>query len=106
MQPGMILKKSLYNRFGQMILAEGTKLEEKHKRILKTWGVSSLAIVDTNDSETGAEEEFDERIKEKAIELLKKRMFWSPRNSIEESMYQVALKRTMEKIIRHGNDII
>lgn len=105
MQPGMVLKKSIYNRFGQMILPEGKKLEEKHKRILKTWGVSNISIVDNAEETVNEEWEVDDSIKERASEQLKRRMLWEPRNSNEESMYRVALKRKIAKISRQSDDI-
>lgn len=88
-----------------MILPEGKKLEEKHKRILKTWGVSNISIVDNAEDTVNEEREVDDSIKERAAEQLKRRMLWEPRNSNEESMYRVALKRKIEKISRQSNDI-
>jgi hypothetical protein len=105
LQAGMILKKSIYNRFGQMIMPEGTKLEDKHKRILKTWGVASISIVDNSAADSVEDNEFDENLREKAADLLKQRMRWNPRNFLEESLYQIAIRRTIEKLIRQGNDI-
>lgn len=104
-QPGMILKKSIYNRFGQMILPEGTKLEEKHKRILKTWGVKAVPVVDDADLKLTRDPEYDDEIKEKAEEILKRKMCWSPRNELESSMYQIAMDRIIQKLLRQQNDI-
>lgn len=105
LQPGMVLKKSIYNRFGQMILPEGKKLEEKHKRILKTWGVGHISIIDDSEYSVTEESEIDESIKEKAAEQLKRKMLWAPRNSIEENMYRVALTRMIQKLSRQSDDI-
>ena len=104
LEPGMVIVKSIINRFGQLILPEGTKIEERHKRVLKTWGVKSLMIVDITDNSNDIEPEPDDRIKTLAEEYLKKKIRWTPRNGYEVSMYQIALKRTVDKFNRRQNE--
>lgn len=103
-QAGMVLRKSIHNRFGQMILPEGTKLEERHKRVLKTWGVKAVPIADGFESDDNEVSEVDEKIETSAKDYMNKKMHWTPRNEFEASMYQIALKRIIEKFLRQEND--
>lgn len=47
-KPGMILEKDVEDRTGRTLLRSGIVLEEKHLRILQTWGVSHLDARDPN----------------------------------------------------------
>ena len=93
---GMILSERIVNKFGQMLLPAETKLEEKHKKLLKTWGVQSIHIKD--DVIDSPEWELEKKRSLKAKEILAKRMNWEPRNIIEESIQETALVKIMEKI--------
>ena len=104
-QPGMMLSKSILNRFGQIILPEGTRIEEKHKRVLKTWRVKSIYILDAGGFAAEEETEAEGQIKDEAVQYLKRKMKWEPRNENEINMFNVAIKRIMQKISKKADDI-
>lgn len=45
-QPGMVLADDIYDFQGRFILGKGVELNEKHLRIIKTWGLTEISIVD------------------------------------------------------------
>lgn len=44
LKPGMILDRDVEDLNGRMLLTQGTKINEKHLKILKTWGVTEVTI--------------------------------------------------------------
>lgn len=90
---GMELAESVKNKFGQVLLAAQTKLQPKHAGILKTWGVQAIQVYSDNDSGFS---QFDETAVANAKDKLSKRMNWTPRNSYEEELAQMALNRILE----------
>jgi hypothetical protein len=98
LEEGMELAQPVKNKLGQLLLPVDIKIEEKHKRLLKTWGVSSLFIKDDGKSET-VETGIDEETLNKAKLLLEQRMTWKPRNSNEEELYETALGNILEKLL-------
>ena len=77
---GMIVSEPVINNFGFTLIPSGTILQEKHKKVLKTWNVYTVSIK-TDESEDGTE--ISEELKALAIERLSKRMKWTPRNNQE-----------------------
>ena len=92
---GMELAVPVKNKFGQILLSVDTKLEDKHKKLLKMWGVQSLYVKSDGNSEE--EIQYDEKTTLEAEALLQKRFLWKPRNAIEEELYQMALGVTLEQ---------
>ena len=43
---GMVLKQSVFDRSGRMLLPEGATLEEKHFKIFRMWGVLEAEVTD------------------------------------------------------------
>jgi hypothetical protein len=46
---GMVLKRSVCDRSGRMLLPEGVTLTQQHFRILKMWGVLEVETTDEQD---------------------------------------------------------
>lgn len=44
LEPGMILSKDIKDRTGRTLLKADMVLQEKHLKILKTWGISTIEI--------------------------------------------------------------
>ena len=93
---GMKLAVPVKNKYGQIMLAADTVIEEKHKKILKMWGITDLYI--KHEQEAGGENVDDERKIADAKEALAQRLAWAPKNEIEEELYALALQITLEKI--------
>ncbi len=45
----MILAESVVNSFGQTLLNAGVCLEFRHKKLLKTWNIKFIKIIDDNE---------------------------------------------------------
>ena len=91
---GMELAIPVKNKFGQIMLAENTKLEERHKNILLLWGIQSVSV---KDNEEESEVQFDDATVSKAKDQLKKRLKWNFRNVNEEEIYNLALGELLKK---------
>lgn len=84
---GMVLSEPLLNNFGQTLMPSGTKLTERHKRILKTWNIMQVSIKSDNEEE---EIEISAGLLNIAKERLATRVLWEPRTSQEEDMLRMA----------------
>lgn len=92
---GMQLSENISNKFGQLLLPANTRLEKKHIKLLKTWGIQSIQVQDEEDASCVWKEEKEFLIKAKAA--LEKRIKWKPRNPIEETIQEIALIKSIEK---------
>ena len=90
---GMILSSPQINKYGQILLAKGTKLENNHIKILKTWGIDSVTIVDEGDE--GAVSDHTQRVKVEIEKSLKVRMLFEPSNIYEVDMFRAAVEHKM-----------
>lgn len=72
LRPGMVLSKSVLAPNGRFLLGEGTNLEDKHIRALKTWGAVSAEVegVSREEAEAEADAVIDPIILERAEELV------------------------------------
>ena len=95
LKAGMILAVPIKNKFGQLLLPAETNLEDKHKKILTTWGITSIYI--STDGPEDSIPQFDITAFPDAKEKLEQRMKWNPRNAVEEDLLEIALKKLIEK---------
>lgn len=93
---GMILAAPQVNRYGQILLDEGTKINDKHIEVLRTWGIEIIEIL---------EDELEDQMvngmnsfKKEAEKLLKVRMLFEPRNIYEVDMLRVAVNSKIKKL--------
>ena len=82
-EEGMIIAEPVTNSFGHTLLAPGSKLNLSHKKLLKTWNVRAVAVKGEEDDN---KEEITEEQKTAALEHLKKRLRWRPRNENEKDL--------------------
>ncbi len=94
LKEGMVLAVPVKNKFGQLLIPEGTNLEERHKTILLTWGIQSVTI---NDSDAKEEIQYDEEIIALVKTKLHERFKWEYRNQNEEEIYNLALEELLKK---------
>lgn len=88
---GMILASPVFNRYGQILLPKDSVIEEKHKSLLKIWGVRCVQIC-AGENDKINESKLDE-LYALAGEKLGKRLLWTPRNEIENDLYEAALMK-------------
>ncbi|MGK9368666.1 hypothetical protein ACSSWA_07180 [Melioribacter sp. Ez-97] len=91
---GMVLAEDIKNRYGQLLIAAETVLNEKHVRLLKTWGVSVISIVGEGEEKVVITEEEKEQKKK---ELLKE-IGWKPDNPFEEDLINMAAEHKLEQL--------
>ncbi len=92
---GMVLALPVKNKFGQMLMTADTRIEEKHKKIFKVWGIEVIYI---NEDDYEIEDfEYDEKDVSEASSMLNKRLQWTPKNFNEEDLYKMALQQILEK---------
>lgn len=97
LQEGMILKNPVINKFGQVLLREGTELKLSHNRVLQLWGISFLTIETTEEVDSV---EIDENIIAKSVEIINNRMKWEPRNKHEIDLYELTKKAVVSQILK------
>ncbi len=92
---GLELAQPIKNKFGQVLIPEDVKLEDRHKKILLTWGINEIIIKD----EVETILQVNEAILSEAKNKLKARMKWNARNQNEEELYNLALDELVKKMI-------
>ena len=97
---GMVLADDLYTKQGRFIIAKGATLQQQHLKILKSWGITEVDIVDESYSEkpaadqTIAPEHYD-----KATEFLNG-LFGSfdLQHPLIEELFRLSRTRTAEQL--------
>jgi putative nucleotidyltransferase with HDIG domain len=91
LRPGMVLSKSVVAPNGRFLLGEGTHLEDKHIRALKTWGAVNADVdgVSRQEAESEADGVIDPLLLKKAEELLLPRFAL---NDVEDPVVQELLR--------------
>jgi hypothetical protein len=78
---GMVLAVDAVNSIGQIVLPQGSELQDKHKDILSRFGISSVKV-ETEESTNDLEN----------LEIMKLKILeeidWKPRNSNEEDLIE------------------
>lgn len=97
LQEGMILKNPVVNKFGQVLLREGTELKLSHNRVLQLWGINFLTIETPDETDLVV---IDENIIAKSLELVRNRMKWEPRNKHEMDLLELTKKSISQQIIK------
>jgi hypothetical protein len=93
-EAGMVLAESIINKYGQTLLSSGMRLESKHRKILKVWGVPSVMVQE--DENTRPSLIYTTEKLEQAEKILRQRLFWDPQNEFEKEIYRIALERIVE----------
>ena len=93
---GQILTQPIKNLFGQVLIAENVRLEERHKIILMTWGINEFYIDDDPENKIIQNEDEILKIKNK----FKERVKWEPRNHHEKEILKLALEEVLKKQIK------
>ena len=88
---GMELDQPVKNQYGQLLIPASARLEEKHKKILKTWGVASVSIKEDLAASSGSEPTNIQRAEE--LERLYIRFGWKPGNPNEEDLFELVLAK-------------
>ncbi|MGA2297636.1 MAG: hypothetical protein ABSG15_08825 [FCB group bacterium] len=103
-QVGQVLQDSVQNKFGQTIIPAGTAIQEKHKRILKTWNIQTVRIVtdDNKSDEPQKQIEINDEKLKLAAKKIKTRMKWNPRNKNEVDLYELALLNAASYLINES----
>jgi hypothetical protein len=106
-QPGMQLALPAKNQHGQILLAEGTVLEERHVRILKSWGVLEAGIADGGESaEAEQASDIPPDFLAKALAIEQPRFCKNDRQhpAIAE-MLKIAQRHTAKRLWRESNAV-
>ncbi len=91
---GMVLALPVKNKFGQMLMTADTRVEDKHKKIFKVWGIEVIYIKE--DGNEVQDFEYNEKDISEATTVLDKRLQWTPKNFNEEDLYKMALQQILE----------
>ena len=89
---GMESYSEINNKFGQTLVGAKVILNDKHKKILKTWNISSIEIASEDKS---GNDESEGVSQEAAINLVAEKISWEPRNKYEEEIINMAINSAM-----------
>jgi len=100
----MTLASGAKNQHGQMLLAAGTVLEEKHVRILKSWGVQEAEVVDVGDAAAAASTDIPTEFQMRAGEMEEQRFVLADRKHPALSeLFALAKNRTAKRLWRESH---
>lgn len=89
-QEGYILAETLTNKYNQILIKKGSKLNStNHIRILKMWGIESILILENKEEENSENNNNNKRIQIEE-ELLKK-INWNSKNSNDKYLIDIAV---------------
>lgn len=95
LKEGMELALPVKNKVGQMLLPANLIIEEKHKKLLQTWGILSVSIKgNLNEPEAL---NYDKETIEEAIAILEKRILWKPESPFEQELFDLGVSAILEK---------
>ena len=90
---GLELAKPIKNKFGQILIAEGVRLEGHHKTILLTWGITEIFVKESEEIEIIHNEAEILEVENK----LKARLNWKARNQYEDEIIELALAESLKR---------
>lgn len=86
-EEGMILAENLTNKFGQVMAKSGVEIKEIHIKMLKTWSIDGILVMEKNEKEI----ELSEKEKEKYLGLIHKKIGFVPSNNVEKDLSESIL---------------
>ena len=93
---GEELSEPVKNKFGQILISANVVLEEKHLKLLNTWGIASVNVKE--DSAVNMEIVIDEKFKQEVIKEVDKRFSWRPESQNEKNLYTMTVDAALNKL--------
>ncbi|MGK9475327.1 hypothetical protein [Melioribacter sp. OK-6-Me] len=97
-EDGMVLAEDVKNKYGHLLIPAETVLSQKHKLLLKTWGITVVSIKSEDEQITFTEEE-----KKTEREELLKQINWTIENEYEEDLINMVVEHKLEQIKFYDN---
>lgn len=88
-EAGMNLAEPVLNKHGQILLPKGAEIKDNHKRILKSWNINYITIVELEDALDYIE--VSPEIYKIAEKDLKQYLTWEPKNEMEIDLYKACV---------------
>lgn len=99
---GMVVAKDVLNSSGFVLIPAGTALTERHKRVLITWDVNNISIVDGKGNETP--NLISEEVREMSLEAIRSKIKWFPNYPIEHDLIESAILRLASLNLNRGEE--
>ncbi len=98
LEVGMVTASDVLDRSGRLLFMANTSLEEKHFRVLQTWGIHTLNIKGTGDEKDEIEsDESDFELFEECRKEVTKRFILSNSSSpVSRELYRLCVRHTMD----------
>ena len=107
LQVGLKLASPVVDIYGNTLIAQGSELAEKHLRLLKTWGIIEVNIVEPRAADDPLEEQLDPETlrlcQEELAPLFKKANLEYP--AMQELFRQSVWLRAKRKAIKTGTPL-
>lgn len=101
-EDGMVIAKDVLNSNGFVIIPAGMKLTDRHKRVLKTWNVSQLYVVDEDADDNPPI--ITTEIRELCIQSIKQKVRWLPELEIENDLIESIIQRLALLYVRRNEE--
>ena len=92
-EENMELAHPVKNKLGQVLLGSDMLLKDKHKKILKTWGIEYISIKEKGTNKRKLE--YSVKQIQDAKLILDQRFEWDPKNNFERELYEIALNKVL-----------
>jgi hypothetical protein len=96
---GLVTAEPVLNHLGQLLLGKGVALSARHLTVLKTWGIEKC-LVEGGEPETTPE--MNEAVRNLALEQVRNRLCWEPRNSWDSEIIQIAVEQAVRRCLEKG----
>lgn len=101
-EDGMVIAKDVLNNNGFVIIPAGMKLSDRHKRVLKTWNVSQLYVVDEDSDDNPPI--ITTEIRELCIQSIKQKVRWLPELEIENDLIESIIQRLATLYVKRNEE--
>lgn len=101
-EDGMVIAKDVLNNNGFVIVPAGMKVTDRHKRVLKTWNVSQVYVVDGESDDNPPI--ITTEIRELCIQSIKQKVRWLPELDIEHDLIESIIHRLSSLYVRRNEE--
>ena len=93
-EPEMILSAPVINRYGQVLLAAGVTLTERHKTIFKTWGIQSVSV--EGEDEEDPDSQLTDELLARGKARIQNRLVTPPQHPREKEIIELAIRQAAQ----------
>ncbi len=102
LEEGMVTAEPIINNFSQTLLPAGIELKARHIDMLRMWNIQAVYI---KSDDSDSDDSINEEVLKLSREQLSGRLFWEPRNVLEEDLIELGVLAEAYCIIRGNTNV-